>query len=252
MYKFNKDLTLINFFRFDKMNIKNKKWSRLPKASKSIYPVIVVHCNTKGIAYPSELTLAILSGRTPKTVRAGIAGLMYYPGFTIERYVTSRGHRALRYVLNIPPNEKGRTFNLYKCIVTGGNWSLLTPGAQALYPVMKTFSFFDGDEYSDREGTEFGYDIQGMIEAGEFQIRKYDFCNADLNILSEYAGIGKKTTINGLEKLEDNFLIKKTDPIDDRDTWKVYRVPPKIFKSDWLNEKALKRYGKTFQEKITY
>jgi hypothetical protein len=251
MYQFNKELYLKVYFRFDKVNVKNKRWSRLPTASKSIYPVIAVHCDSKGIAFPSEQTIAILSGRTPKTVRHGIAGLMHYPGITIERYVTGRGHRGIKYHLDIPPEERGRSFSFYKCIVAGGNWSQLTPGAHSLYPVMQAFSFFDSEEYSYIEDTEYGHDIQSMIEDGEYQNRVYDFCNADIDVLADFAGIGKKTAITSLTQLEDHFLIEQASSIDDRDTWKIFRTPPKIYKADWLNGEASRRYGKP-SEKITY
>jgi hypothetical protein len=45
---------------------------------------------------------------------------MHYPGVTVERYVTGRGHRGIKYHLDIPPEEKGRSFSFYKCIVAGG------------------------------------------------------------------------------------------------------------------------------------
>jgi len=251
VYQFNEELNLRVYFMFEKMNVKNKRWSRLPKASKSIYSVIAVHCDLKGVAFPSEQTIAILSGRTPKTVRHGIAGLMHYPDITIKRYVTNRGHRALKYHFK-STDEKGKSFAFYKCIVTGGNWSQLTPGAHALYPVMRVFSFFDGVEYSYNEGIEYGHDVQSMIEDGEYQNRRYDFCNSDIDVLAEYAGIGRKTVTRGLTRLEDAILIEKTTPINDRDTWKIFRIPPKVYKADWLNEKAFRRYGKSFEEKITH
>jgi len=244
MYQFKEKLNTEVFFKFDKMNVKNKRWSRLPRASQSIYPVIAVHCNSKGIAFPSEETIAILSGRTSKTVRSGIAGLMHYPGFTIERYVTSRGNRAIKYKLDIVPGERGRWFPFYKCVVEGGNWSLLPPGAQALYPVIKTFAFFDCEEYCDRENLDYGYNLQEMIESGCFQNREYDYCNADIKVMAEYAGIGTSTVSKALIELEQAFLVEKIECINENDTWKVFRMPPKRYIPDWLNGKTKKRYGK--------
>jgi hypothetical protein len=215
-------------------------------ASKSIYPVIGVHCNPKGVSFPSEETIAILSWRTPKTVRTGIKGLLHYPGFHVERYVTNRGHRANKYKLDAPPDEKGRSFAFYKCVVTGGNWSQLTPGAHALYPVMMTFSFFDFENYEYLENTEFGDNVQDMIECGYYQRRKYDFCDADIKVMAEFAGIGKSTVVSALISLEQAFLVEKIEPINKNDTWKVFRSPPRRYQTNWLNEKTFKRYGKPF------
>ncbi|MFH1759867.1 MAG: hypothetical protein ABIA63_02075 [bacterium] len=161
---------------------------------------------------------------------------MHYPGFTIDRYVTGRGHRAIKYKIDIPPDEKGRFFPFYKCVVEGGNWRQLRSGAQALYPVIKTFSFFNSEEYCDRENLDYGYDMREMIENGDFQKREYDFCDADLKVLAEYSGIGIKTTERALDGLESAHLIKQTDPIGETDTWKVFLTPTHRFKTDWLNK----------------
>jgi hypothetical protein len=244
MYQFKEELNTEIFFKFDKMNIRNKRWSRLPKASKSILPVIAVYCNSKGIAFPSEETIAILSGRTPKTVRAGIKGLLHYPGFTKDRYLTSRGHRANKYRLNIPAKERGRIFAFHKCIVDGGNWLKLRPGAHALYIVIRTFAFFDCEEYCGREDLEYGYDLQEMIESGYFQDRKYDFCDADIEAMAEYAGIGISTASRALVDLERAYLVEKIESINGNDTWKVFIIPAKRYKADELNGEVSKRFGK--------
>ena len=63
------------FFKWDKSLIESKKWAALPKAAKSIFPVIAVHCNAKGECNPSQRKIADLSGRTEKTVSEGIKAL---------------------------------------------------------------------------------------------------------------------------------------------------------------------------------
>ena len=42
-------------------------------------------------------------------------------------------------------------FFFHKAIIEGGNWSLLTPSSHALYPVLRTFAFWDYYEYACRE-----------------------------------------------------------------------------------------------------
>jgi hypothetical protein len=81
MYKFKDEINYTNFFKFDKELVRSGKWANLRKASKSVYPVILVHCNARGTAFPGQETIAILSGRTEKTVREGIKGLEGFHDF---------------------------------------------------------------------------------------------------------------------------------------------------------------------------
>jgi hypothetical protein len=227
------------------MLIKTKRWARLRPASKSIYPVIAVHCDKTGLAFPSQETIAILAGTTVKTVREGVQGLLDLSGFSVDSKVNSRGHRQKLYKLTICPDEVGRSFALFKSVFEGGNWSQLLPSAHAIYPVVKTFSFFDCGEYDWREESDYGTDCRAMIEDGVFVQRKYDFFNADHDVLAEYAGIGHRTTYDALASLEKHHLIERTDNVDGCVTWKVFRAPPKYYKRDWLNGKIANRYGRS-------
>jgi len=243
MYKFKDEINYKNFFNFDKDLIRNKQWAALPKSSKSIYPVVAVHCDAKGMAFPSQETIAILSETTPKTVRAGIEGLMMLPGFSFYKVTTSRGHRSSRYKIVPTPEKKGRSFPLYKCVFEAGHWSQLTSSAHSLYIVMRTFSFFDGDLYSDLEDTGYGYNVDTSIEEGIYQKRRYDFVNAEINILTEYAGLSISTVYNALERLEKVSLIEKTDSIDGYNTFKIFRIPENYYRRRWLNDNVEERYG---------
>ena len=122
MYQFREKINYQQFFRFDKKLVENMNWALLPKSSKAVFPVIACHCNDKGESFPSERTIAIMSGRTDKTVRDGIKGLETFPGFKFTFYVTSRGRRAKRFYINQPSTDiKGRIFPFHKCIIEGGN-----------------------------------------------------------------------------------------------------------------------------------
>ncbi|MFH2061064.1 MAG: helix-turn-helix domain-containing protein [Pseudomonadota bacterium] len=246
MYTFKEDINYKVHFWFDKQGVRNKKWARLPKASKAIYSVIMCHRNKHGIAIPSQETIAILSGTTEKTVRVGIDGLLTFPGFRVESYVTSRGHRAKKYITELPPREKGRAFPFFKSVITGGNWSRLKPSAQALYPVLRTFSFFDGEEYAVRidDDREYYYNVDDMIGDGVFWEREFDFVDADDDILAEYAGIGINSLNSAISDLEEHFLIEKTEPIaGSRKTFKVFRTPPMRYTPEGMNRKIAKRNG---------
>jgi len=242
MYQFKYNINYTNFFRFDKSLVIDKSWSKMPPAAKSIYPVIAVHCNKEGLSFPSQLTIAILSGTVTKTVRTGIEFLKKFPGIKIFRTL-SRGHVMYRYQINITPFKRGSAFALYKCIFEGGHWMQLSSSAHALYVVMRALSFFDSEEYCEIEDLEYGYDMQALIAEGEFQKRKYDFVDAETKTLAEYAGICPVTTNNALKQLEESSLIQKTPSIRGYETWKIFRTPEHYYDREFLNSLILDRYN---------
>ena len=242
MYLFEEKINFSNFWRFDKQLVRTKRWARLPSATKRIYPVIAVHANKEGIAWPSQETVAIITGCTEKTVREGIKGLFRLPNHKIERYVTSRGNRGIKYRFPIAPDERGRIFNFHKSVIDGGNWHMLKPTAQALYPVVKTFSYFDYYEYleslNDKDADKLP-DATDFFAADFYKERKWDFLNADLDVLAEYAGIGSRSVNNALENLEERNLVVSFGDCH----WKVMTVPRKYYIRDFLNGKIGERYG---------
>ena len=241
MYQFAEQIDRESLFVFDKRWIKNMNWAALPKASKAIFPVIAAHCNGKGLAFPSERRIAILSGRTDKQVREGVNGLDGFPGFKVAYYTTKRGKRAKRFHMKLPAIKKGGTFPFLRCIIYGGNWSRLTPTARALYPVMRYFSYFDFDRYVE-EG-----DVDAELNEFDeiYQNRDFDFCEAEDPILAKYSGISQRSMKMARDNLEDNFLIEGNSG----GAWKVFPKPPRWFKSAFLNEQIINRYqhGKNYR-----
>lgn len=242
MYHFKEDWSRQGHFWFDKKLIEDKNWAALPQASKTVFPVIASHRNEKGEAFPGEQVIAILSGRTDKIVRQGIKGLDGFPGIEIQNYVTKRGRRSKRYKIAKPPEVQGRAFPFYRGVFEGGNWQHLTPSAQALYPVMRHFGYFDSQIFEIYLAIE---DEDGDFDLSEFddvyRDRKWDFCEAELGILAEYAGITRRSVYDALKSLENHHLIEEfTD--EDMDGWKVFLQPPMIYKRGYLNEKTMSKY----------
>ena len=66
--------------------------------------------------------------------------------------------------------------------------------------------------------------------------RDHDLSNPDPDVMCEYAGISHRSLYDALDSLEEHDLIEKTDPYDGQDTWKVFRLPPRSYKRDYLNE----------------
>ena len=238
MYQFKEECNQDQFFWWKKDLIENMNWALLPKSSRAIFPVIACHANEKGVAFPGEQTIAILSGISNKIVREGIRGLEKFPGFKWDYYLSKRGKRAKKFKIKLPLNvNRGSAFPFYKFILEAGIWRKLKSSAKALYPVMRYFGFFDINLYAELEDSE-------ICEA-EFEemypTRKYDFCDADFAIMAEYAGLHRNSLQAALKDLEDNFLI---EPLSDYNEWKVFLRSKNftIWKRDYLNKQILRSY----------
>ena len=245
MHQFKEDLSYETFFRFDNKWIENMHWAMLPKASKAVLPVIAAHCNEAGESFPGERTIAILSGLTDKVVRAGIRGLIGFPGFSFSRYVTREGRWSRRFTIELPRElEKGRYFLFHKCILEGGNWQQLKPVAQALYPVMRSFGTFDPSLYLEMENsetTDVPFDQEEFRDL--YRERRWDLCRAELHIMAAHAGISLRSVYTALKDLEQCFLIERLRAdLDGTRRWKVFIVPPKHYTAEFLNKRVMKKY----------
>ncbi|ACL05863.1 hypothetical protein Dalk_4181 [Desulfatibacillum aliphaticivorans] len=246
MYQFKPNARKDIFFRFSNDIVDSERWAMLPPASKSIYPVIGVHCNKDGLAFPGQETIAILAGITPKTVRSGIEGLLRLPNFTVQSYYSNRGRVAKKYQLKLPDKDRSKTyFGFSKRFIDGGNWSQLKPGAHALFPVIQRCSWFDYDYYIESKDGELEYNPSEFFSE-HYGEREYDFLDAELGFLTSRAGVGQTTVLAALEELEKRYFIEETENFWRRGSraWKVFLTPPMIYKPEWLNEQAQKRYGK--------
>jgi hypothetical protein len=239
VYRFTEEINDDVYFRFNRMNIRNKRFAHLPLPSKSILPVIGVHCNKYGVCNPSKETIAIMAGCCEKTVYNGLQGLQKYPGFEMSQYVTSRGRKANKYLI-VPPSmdKKAQSFDFYKSIITGAIWQYLTPKAHALYMVMRHYSFHDQHTYMALEEDDEICDL-GVMEM--FASRKFDFCEAELDVLAEYAGIGLDTAGGAMEELIRYFLVEKIEE-DECPPWKVIIRPQYHYVTEPLNQSIRERY----------
>jgi hypothetical protein len=255
MYRFHERIDHVQFFRFDKRWIESLNWARLPKSSKSILPVIGIHCNGKGLSFPGETTIAIFAGLTEKTVREGLQGLKGFPGFEISHCTTENGRRAKKYRLALPPkNEKGRSFFFHRCIMEGGNWRELKPISHALYPVMRYFAKFD--EFTYLEGEPEAEHAPTDEEFKDlFKDRKWDVCETGISNLAKFAGISRPSVYEALKDLEKHWLIESLGRnYEGWLTWKVFLRPKRYYSREYLNNqvaKKNKRRAKSVCKKIT-
>ncbi len=241
MYRYTEEINWKAHFWFDKKLVTSKIWARLPKASKSVFPVVGCYRNDRGLAFPSERTIAILCGRTDKTVRTGIRGLDGLYNLKILPYITSRGRRSKKFYLAAPPRKPGRAFPFYRCVLEKGLWQALTPTAQALYPVMRTFGFFDQDMYRSFDDPDFKEEDFDRV----YRERDFDYCEADPLQLVLHAGISRQSLEAALRSLEKNNLVQVADrdPSGHPWLWRVYFKTKSWYPRDLLNDRIAKRYG---------
>lgn len=208
-----------HFFNWKKSLIDDLIWARIPKASKSIFPVIADHWNHRTkVAFPSEETIAALSGITRKQVRLGVRGMKGFPGFDIAYYITEHGHRAKRYKLCLPEKPiHGKTFAFNRFILVSGMWRMLKPSAKALYPVMRRYSYFDFYDYMtalDNDAFDLDTDFDKV-----FANRFFDFCKAEPGILAKYSGIHRSSLKSATANLKQEHLIEFDSALG---CWRVY------------------------------
>ncbi|WP_419655431.1 hypothetical protein [Desulfosarcina variabilis] len=237
MYQFTEDSDFKARFWFKKEYIENMNWAMLPKRAQAVYPVICCHVNEKGIAFPSERTIAILSGVSDKHVRLGTRDLDGFPGFSCEYYVTVRGKRGKRYPVSLPQENNRNAFPFHRYLLESGMWRELNPAARALYPVMRCYGYFDFEEYADLEDLDYN-------DEGLFTDRKYDFCEADRSVLVEKSGISYRSFNSAIKDLIDKNLVKRLE----YQKWAVCLFPCNeegktiYFKRDFLNKKVMTSY----------
>lgn len=222
-------------FWFDRMLIENKNWMLLSAAGKAVYPVIASYRNgSTGEAFPSERTIASLSGRSDKTVRQGIRQLDGFPGISCRKYRTRTGKMSKKFTVAQPEIGDGASFPFFKSVFEGGLWSELTPTAQALYPVMRCLSGIEYELYMAVEDDD-------CLERGDFLKRKWDLCEAPKSLLSDLAGINYRSVNEALKCLEKCDLAKPFN-YDGIKGYKVTVRPYSHFKPRYLNEKLSIKY----------
>jgi hypothetical protein len=234
-------------FWFPKSLVKDMNWAALPQASKTVFPVLAIHANNKGECFPAEERIAALAGVTEKTARQGLRDLDGFPAYGgFEYYHTKLGKRSKRHHLILPRSgmvpldmmDKGQTFPFHRVIIEYGNWSLLLPTAQALYPVMRCFGYFDVDIYYEHvdESLSFSDDDTTL-----FSERKCDFCKTDYGLLARYAGIDRHYITRAINDLIDKSLLAPINDYNGNRIFKVYLHPHRYYKVSFLNEQLMKR-----------
>ena len=238
-YKFPAKINYDNFFKFRKdfITAGNSLWRGLPLSTKSIYPVIGCHTNKDGAAFPSQQTIADLSGCTAKTVREGIQGLLSIPWVELKNRITTRGTRQKIYIIK-PGDEGTKYFSFYKAILESGIWRELSvqyksKAAHAIYCTCLAYAFFDFDLYAELECLD--YDVNEFWQSDDFKKRGYDFLSADLDIIAYKAGVDIKTAKKAIQALINTGLLEEIPDMESQ-TWKIRRSPNIRYNRDYLND----------------
>ena len=237
LYEFNETFNTKALFWFRKFLIKDYHWAELPPSAKSVFPVIASYCNKKGKAWPSDITIGILCGRSACSVKKGTLSMAELCSDHFEMKKTKKGKKI--YFLNLPSeNIYNETFPFFQYVLESGAWRQLKPTAQALYPVMRCLAYFLKDLYKHLEGLE-GLEDDEKIT---FAKRKYEFLKTSdytKKQLAEYAGISQNSMSEALQELERNWLIESVDG-----GWKIYLKTKDMeyYTRKYLNECVKKSY----------
>jgi Helix-turn-helix domain len=220
-------------------------WRDWPKATKATVPVIMKHSNASGYSFPSQTRIAIYSGLTEKSVRQGLNGLQDFQDFRIKREFNRRGWMKNKYWFRPASiNEKGSVF-ISHAFFNGGNWSLLSQSAKAIYPVLKYFCYWDYELYEEYEEVGLALFYYNDVYKG----REYDFLNADPEAIAKYSGVNKKSIFSAFQSLENHYFMEPIGVVDGRKTWKLFTQPPFTFNT-YMNKQVKEKYN--LKEKITY
>ena len=103
---------------------------------------------------------------------------------------------------------------------------------------MRHFSFHDQHTYMALEEDDEIYILDDMEM---FASRKFDFCEAEFDVLAKYAGIGLDTAAGAIEELINYTLV---EPIDEEGypRWKVIIRPQYHYVNESLNQNIRERY----------
>ncbi len=228
MYNYPEHIDMDAHFPFYCNLIADGVWRKLPPGTKTVFPVIGAFRNTTGYSYITERTVAILAGRTDKTVRNGMRGLAAIPWIETGYYTSERGKRAKQFFF---PPLKEDSFPFHRCILEKGLWQHLSPTAQALYPVLRFFALFGKNLHK-----LYGQDIRDA---------HFGYCNPTKKELIHFAGISGQTLPSAFQNLIDCELIEsmEADPGGNTVIWKVFHRTESWFPRDYLNRLISSRYG---------
>lgn len=172
--------------------ISSGDWARINLAGRVILPVIGVHADEDGIAFPGMLLISKLSGcKDPRTVRSGInslikAGLLY-------KKKNKRRHNVYHILGNAFWKGKRSYFPIYKKIIKRGYWANLSHSEISVLAVMGVKATIDNPKAKDIKNR--GLPIFGM---GKIQRKKMIRLSGISESSFDYAieGLWGKTWIN--------------------------------------------------------
>ena len=244
LYEFSEIFDTEAFFWFHKSLIKEGHWAKLPPSAKSVFPVIASYCNKNGKAWPSDITIGILCGRSTCLVNKGTISLKSHWSDRFEMKKTKKGKK--QYFLNLNKNND-EAFLFYRYVIESGAWCQLKPTAQALYFVTRCFAYYDFETYDRlenqrgcQEDLELDLDQGGLEQV--YSNRKYDvmaYSKYTKKQLAEFAGINENSMNEALQELEKNWLIERVDG-----GWLIHLKTKDLeyHPREYLNESVKKSY----------
>jgi len=193
--------------------INSGDWAKINLAARVILPVIGVHTNENGVAFPGMVLISELSGyKDPRTVRNGINSLIENGLLSKKKRKTWRGGRYnVYYLLGNAICREGRSyFPIYKDVIEEKYWANLVPSEISVLGVMGVKATRNNPEAKDLR--ELGFPIFGM---GTVQRKK----------MIKLSGISESSFDYAIEGLIDKGWINFNEEYEYEDKYEVYLRP---------------------------
>ena len=185
-------------YRLPLILINSGDWAKINLAARVILPVIGVHANEKGEAFPGMLLISKLSGyKDLRTVRGGINSLIKAGLLSKTKRKTRVGRHNIYQLLGNTIWRKGHSyFPIYKDVIEEGYWADLSPSEVSVLVVMGVKAVINNPEakelrelleipifgigtlqrkemikFSGVSGSAFDYAVKGLMSKGWINLK---------------------------------------------------------------------------------
>lgn len=189
--------------------INSGDWARINLAARVVLPVIGVHANENGEAFPGLALISRLSGyKDPRTVRSGINRLIEVGLLSKKKRKASRGRgHNVYYLLGNAVWTKGHSyFPIYKDVIEQGYWADLLPSEISVLVTMGVKATRNNPEAENLR--ELGFPIFGI---GRIRGKK----------MIKLSGISK----SGFDYAIEGLIAKEWINFDEEDEYEIYLKP---------------------------
>lgn len=259
MYTFKEDIDNRGCLFISKKIIIDGTWAKLSLAGKTVLPVIIKYRNEKGIAFPSQETIAILAGVSEKTVSCGIKNIEKITNISAKRYWTTKGNISYKYFIPSSITKSEARIRINNTLFGTGCWRMLSSSGKALYIVLRTIADCDESDYEEKKGLDDSENNMSDRFKKWYGQREYDIVAfTSKKQLAELSGISRPSINKAVESLRETGLLEDMDEDEGMDNCfdetfhiqKIYINPEYGYDQSFLNSTIEKSFRHKQQKKL--